>query len=50
MGCKIPHEVTTPKKQPKHYKGKLAMVLYIDGIDSCLCSNAFLAFFLGGDM
>jgi hypothetical protein len=48
MGCKIPHEGTTPKKQQRYYKGKLAMVLYIDGIDSCLCSNAFLGFFLGG--
>jgi hypothetical protein len=48
MGCKISHEVTTPEKQQKHYKGKLAMVLYLDGIDSCLCSNAFLGFFLGG--
>jgi len=48
MGCKIPHEVTTPKKQQKHYKGKLTMVLYVDGIVSCLCSNAFLGFFLGG--
>jgi hypothetical protein len=47
MGCKIPHEVT-PKKQQKHYKEKLTMVLSVDEVGSCLGSNAFLGFFLDG--